>query len=261
MVLWRVLMSCLVFSHLIPEAYAQRSRKARNPDFIRTINQGRRLDPYNPKVRPSTFVGGLQVGTHAEYTLDDPELLFLRYYHTPKVKFYLNIPQIDADYLALGAEYRLGPILGDRSWIGVELRPENTDINIYFRGISKQSRTAKIHYTAYGTVGDGLTVFGANAGYYTRPFRRSKNTFVDSKFAYQLVNTDDDVTINSLNLRGEIGHGWANFAEVKGLELYGSLGLEYASINVSTSVAEQADTSESDVDLRIVLGVLYHTPI
>lgn len=218
-------------------------------DFTQIVNRGRRWDPYNPKVRSGGhFVGGVQLGTNADHTLYDSELLFLRYYHSKSVQFYLLVPDLKSDWLSLGTEYKIS----HSDWVGFEIQPKFPDFRFYYRGLSEHSKTSKTYYEISAKkIEDGL-VTQVHLGHYSRPFFSSKNSFIDVRAAYELADTDTADT-NTFGLIGGIGHGWANFTGKRGLELYGSLGLEYTLQNVST-----ADESSTDLAPRIMVGILYH---
>ena len=225
------------------------------PDFLRTINQGRRMDPYNPRVKSGHILGGVQIGSHADYSLNNPDRLFVEYYHSSINKYYLVLPDNDVDFLTLGGSYMLGNLLGDKTWIGAELELEESNLSIFLRGIVNQNRRAKFYYKGYFSLIEKGTAIGGHGGYYTRPFRKSKNTFIDARAALLMVS-QDYLDSTTTNVYGEIGHGWARFLNKKGLELYGAVGLEYSSTNVSIDVTSTSE-SYSDVDLRITIGIQY----
>ena len=242
---------------LAPQLLAQKKGRG----FRSIINQAKYHDPYDPRVREGLFVGKIQTGSHADYTTDTIETLYAGYYFSREGQVYLVIPEFEGEYLGLGAEYLIGSPIGDKTWVGVEFYPDDADFKILLRGVNYRSSTAKLHYKLALTLYDEAKAYQFAGGYHTHPFRRSRNTFLDFKGDYRLFD-GDLINVANMSLIGEIGHGWANFADVVGLQLYGSVGLEYFSVNVSTSAPGiDDDGSDSDVDMRIVVGILYKTGI
>ncbi|NRA64755.1 MAG: hypothetical protein HRU19_09765 [Pseudobacteriovorax sp.] len=225
-------------------------------NFVRTINNGNYTDPYDPRTRPDQFVGKIQTGSHADYTTDTIETLEARYYLRQDFQFYLKIPELESEFLGIGAEYRMPGGIGDKTWFGLEFFPEDSDIGVYLRGVNKRSAYAKFHYRFDLIVFDEANAYQFSGGYQNHPFRSSKNTFIDFKGAYRLFKADN-FDVSNLSLIAEIGHGWPTFADVRGLEIFGSIGIEYSSVSADLDDNISQESSDSDADIRLVIGVLY----
>lgn len=223
----------------------------KDKDFLGTINQSKYHDPYDPKVHEDLFVGYVQVASHADYTTDTGENLHLGYYFAKSTQLYLDIPEFEGEYLSIGAEHMLSGAYLDKNWLGVAFVPKSSDISIHFRGVNYRSPTAKIHYKLAVTIYDQAQSYHLGTGYYTHPFRRSRNSFLDFRGQYNYFD-GNGFNVSNLSLIALVGHGWANFAEVEGLEIHGGIGFEYGNYSFDGN-------SDSDVDLRIELRALYQS--
>ncbi len=226
-------------------------------NFLRTINQTKYHDPYDPKVQPNLFVGSIQVGSHAAYTTDTIKNLHTSYYFNRSTQLYLDIPELKGEYLSLGGEHLLTGALGDKNWLGAAFLPENSDFRVYFRGVNYRKSTAKIHYKLGVTIFEEALGYQLAAGYHTHAFRSSRNSYLDFRGDFRYYD-HKNFSISNLSLIAIVGHGWADFVDVAGLELHGGIGFEYATVsyNYDTPILDDG-SSHNDVDLRIEVRALY----
>lgn len=111
-----------------------------------------------------------------------------------------------------------------------------------------------LHFQGDFTIVEDGTQLGGHGGFYSQPFRASKNTFIDSRASFRYLS-QDGFSATNMNLKAEIGHSWGYLADQRGLEAYGSIGLEWASVSIDSDFG---NSSDSDTDIAIMIGILYN---
>ncbi|MFW7377207.1 MAG: hypothetical protein ACOH5I_00175 [Oligoflexus sp.] len=242
-----------------------------NPSFAmqdeslkRLTNKGYSRDRYHPRLAPGLYVPSIQFGSGSDYDYETFNQIRLDYYHSQRGKYFLALPNFEAGQTTLGGEYFFQNRGKQRLWFGFQLRPQGLQLGPYARGIYFLSRKSKLHYMAEIMVGDARMLTVITAGFHSYPFASSKHSFIDIKARYVREHTevsDERLkrSINAYSLSFDIGHGWARFADIKGLELYGAIGVGHSSLRHSTSdcIGQSCEFNDRDTEVRLLIGALF----
>jgi len=244
--------------------FDQSALATQDESITQIINKGRSRDRYNPRYAKGLLVPSIQFGSGSNYDYEVYDQIRLDYYYSQQTSLFLAIPNFEGDQITLGADYLISGSTDNRTWLGLQLVPASARLGPFARGVYRLSGRSKIHYRGEITVGDNKILTIGSIGYHTYPFLKSKHSYIDIKA--KLINDQLEVTqdklkrsINAYVLSGEIGHGWAYFANVKGLELYASIGLAHSRLQHSTSdcIGSSCEFQDSDTDIRLMVGMLF----
>lgn len=232
-------------------------------------NQGLSRDRYDPLSASGLLVPSFQLGYGLDYDYESFDEIRIEYYPKRHNKYYLLIPDLESRQLSVGGEIYLG--LGgprDRLWIGGQLTPEGLRTAPYLRGVRYQSRLAKFHYLAKLHMASDEVQAITEFGLQTYPFRKSRHSYIDTKT--RLINHQTHVGHDRLSRRIQatsfsidLGHGWARFGGVNGLEIFGSVGIGHSRLRHSTAncVGRNCELQAEDTDLRMLIGALFQSRI
>jgi hypothetical protein len=251
---------------LLSATWAMADHTAYRPHtLLELVNLAPSRDRYDPAVTSGLLVPRLQFGSGTRYAFEEFTTFKTRYYWQADRAWLVTTPGFTAKDLGIGPEFRLGAKgIFDQTWAGFQLQPAGPGLKPFVRGVIKTGRRSQIHLLAKLKLAENQRLVTTQVGYHMYPFRSSPNTFFDIKS--RLIFDKRDIGPDELERDGmamawsvELGHGWAPFARIRGLELYGAFGLGYSTIDYQTKncVGPGCSGSGSDSDLQLLAGMLY----
>lgn len=257
----RLALFLLFLDLLIPK----QTHALEGPTFGEIVNKGLSRDPYDPLVAKGLIVPKAQIGPATTSEYEEISVLRLDYYVIGSIQLSLVMPDYRTRDFNLGSELRLRKIAFlDRSWLSARYYPDGQRVGADFRTIIKSSERGKFHFKTGGTFGGGELISSATLGHHSYPFASSRNTFIDirgrfiqHKFEVRPANLDRNLSLYGLAV--DIGHGWADFANIPGLETSASMGYGYdlVSYNTANCIGTTCDGSDTNGQVRLIFAVLY----
>lgn len=262
---------------------ARRVRRSESPEqggLFFEMNRYRRFNPYSSSFKQGFLLFDTQVALNLANSIEPGSALQGRYYMSRSLSLFVKlqgvqtvgpsmvdapiapeadatpVEELDLDMLgpSLGGEYRMKVGFG-KLWLGAELFAQTQIIDTYTRLVNKLSNASELYGKLNFSIVPGGIAFGAHAGYYTKPFTSFANTHFDTRLAMHVLSANQ-IDVIRYSFKFALGHGWARFMGVKGLELTGQLGGKFLSTAYSDDFGNP--TNDSNFGPEFQLGVLYY---